>query len=98
MSDDARDQSRVFAESYILMCIDAFDDPAARRLMREVEGSPYNSPDDWRRDFEASESISQAQFDAIRRLWREQRATRQEMTPAEFARDWAERIFPDMRF
>jgi hypothetical protein len=98
MSDDWKQQNRVFAESYMLMCIDELDESAARRLMREVEGSPYKSPDDWRRDFEASESVSQAQFDAIRELWHEQKTGDASLTPAAFVAEWAEQVFPDMTF
>ena len=96
MSDDWKQQNRLFAESYMLMCIDEFDQAAAERLMKAIEGSPYKSPDDWHRDFEASESVSQAQFDAIRELWHEQKANRPSLTPAEFAAEWADQVVPDM--
>ena len=98
MNDDWKQQNRVFAESYMLMSIDEFDQSAAQRLMQAVEGSPYKSPGDWRRDFEASESVSEAQVDAIRELWRKQKANLPSLTPSEFVVEWADQVFPDITF
>jgi hypothetical protein len=91
-------QHRIFAESYILRCIAAFDAPAQKRLMDACPGAPYATADEALDDFESSESITGAQVEWIADTWRERKKTEPDANPRRFAEEVANRVFSDIDF
>jgi hypothetical protein len=101
MSDadtSAREQFRIFAESYILRCIGAFDAIAQKRLMGACPGSPYTTADEALNDFESSESITEAQVEWITDEWRQRTSAAPNANPRKFAEEVAANVFSEIDF
>jgi hypothetical protein len=87
-------QARVFAESYILRCIDRFDARAQERLMQACPGAPYETADEALNDFSRSESPTEAAVEWIIQTW--EKRPRQSLEDARtFAAEVAPQVFPD---
>src|SRR5687768_7783035 len=95
-SPAADSQSRVFAESYILRAIDEFDDASKARLMEACPGSPYQNTDEALDDFEASESITEAQVEWMQQTWQSRKAADAAANARRFAAEVAPEVFTDL--
>jgi hypothetical protein len=87
-------QSRVFAESYILRCIDRFDARAQDRLIQACPGAPYKTADDALNDFSRAESPTEAAVQWVLETW-EKRPSQSLEDARRFAAEVAPRVFPD---
>jgi hypothetical protein len=89
---------RIFAESYILRCIGAFDPEAQKRLLDAYVGAPYATADEALTDFEAAESIAAAQVEWITKTWSERKSADPKASPRRFAEEIANLVFSDFEF
>lgn len=87
-------QARVFAESYILRCIDRLDARAKKRLIQACSGAPYKTADDALNDFSASESPTEDAVKWLIQAWEKRKGQSQEDARL-FAAEVASGIFPD---
>ena len=97
-SSEAYSQHRIFAESYILREIGAFDAAAQARLMAACEGAPYQSADEALDDFDSAESVTQAQVEWIQTTWQERKTKDPESNPKAFAAEVANEVFSEVEF
>ena len=88
-------QQRVFAESYILRCIDRFDSRAQKRLMQACPGAPYKTADDALDDFSRGESPTEAAVQWLVEAW-EKRSGHSAEDARRFAAEVAHQVFPDL--
>ena len=101
MSDNdtsAREQYRIFAESYILRCIGAFDATSQKRLLRACPGAPYATADEALNDFESSESVTEAQVEWIANEWRRRTSADPNANPRTFSEEVAGNVFSEIEF
>jgi hypothetical protein len=95
----AEDPRDVWADCYILMCIEAFDAKAERRLMQTLAGAPGKlTPEEWRESFEGDFSITVDHPPAIAALWEEQKRDDPALTPGLFAQRNRQEIFVDILY
>lgn len=83
---------RVYAESCILHILGQLHGEALRRL-HEVDERTMKFGDGWLDAFLGGFSIPASYFELIPQQWEKERAKNPELTPVEFARQWAGPIF-----